>query len=103
MQAMEAVDVNPMRYLSRATDSRGYNNLVGLEIQITDQQGEIKADIERIETKARKILDALAYRESELSIVLVDDAEMSLLNWRYRRRRGPTNVLSFAMREGEFG
>ena len=27
---------------------------------------------------------------------------MSLLNWEYRKRRGPTNVLAFAMREGEF-
>lgn len=28
---------------------------------------------------------------------------MSSLNWEYRRRRGSTNVLAFAMREGEFG
>jgi len=45
----------------------------------------------------------LAYLKSELSVVLVDDELMSSLNWRYRRRRGPTNVLAFAMHEGEFG
>lgn len=27
---------------------------------------------------------------------------MSSLNWEYRKRQGPTNVLAFAMREGEF-
>ena len=58
---------------------------------------------EKIEAKARKILSALAYPESELSVVLVDDEEMSSLNWQYRGRQGTTNVLAFAMREGEFG
>jgi probable rRNA maturation factor len=45
----------------------------------------------------------LAFPEGELSIVAVDDEEMSSLNWRYLKRRGPTNVLAFPMREGEFG
>jgi probable rRNA maturation factor len=45
----------------------------------------------------------LASSESEVSIVLVNDEQMSSLNWKYRRRRGSTNVLAFAMREGEFG
>ena len=58
---------------------------------------------EKIEAKARRILNALAYPESELSVVLVDDEEMSSLNWQYRGRQGTTNVLAFAMREGEFG
>ena len=73
-----------------------------MEIQITDQQSEIATELEKIEAKARKILNALAYSESELSIVLVDDSQMSSLNWEYRKRRGPSNVLVFAMREGEF-
>ena len=74
-----------------------------MEIQVSDQQKEIVAEPEKIEAKARQILNALAYPESELSVVLVDDEQMSSLNWQYRRRRGPTNVLAFAMREGEFG
>jgi probable rRNA maturation factor len=74
-----------------------------MEIQVTDQQREIETDLEKIETKARKILSALASPESELSIVLVDDEQMSSLNWEYRGRQGATNVLAFAMRDGEFG
>jgi probable rRNA maturation factor len=41
--------------------------------------------------------------EAELSIVIVDDAEIAELNQRYLQRSGPTNVLAFAMQEGEFG
>jgi probable rRNA maturation factor len=33
----------------------------------------------------------------------VNDEQMSSLNKKYRNRRGSTNVLAFAMREGEFG
>ena len=74
-----------------------------MEIQVTDQQNEIETELEKIKTKARKILSALASSESELSIVLVDDEQMSSLNWAYRGRQGPTNVLAFAMCDGEFG
>ncbi|MFY9944040.1 MAG: rRNA maturation RNase YbeY [Desulfobacterales bacterium] len=41
--------------------------------------------------------------EAELSIVIVDDAEIAELNQRYLQRSGPTNVLAFPMQEGEFG
>jgi probable rRNA maturation factor len=74
-----------------------------MEIQVNDQQNEIATEPEKIKTKARKILNALAYYDSELSIVLVDDGQMSSLNKKYRNRRGSTNVLAFAMSEGEFG
>ena len=39
--------------------------------------------------------------ESELSILLVDDDEIQCLNREYLCRDRPTNVLAFAMREGE--
>lgn len=35
--------------------------------------------------------------EAELSIVFVTDEEMARLNERYRKRVGPTNVLSFPL------
>jgi probable rRNA maturation factor len=44
----------------------------------------------------------LEYPEAELSVVLVDDAEISLLNRQYLGHEGPTNVISFPMQEGEF-
>lgn len=52
--------------------------------------------------KAKKILNALGFNDSELSVVLVDDEEIAALNSEYRGKQGPTNVLSFPMMEGEF-
>jgi probable rRNA maturation factor len=41
--------------------------------------------------------------DAELSVVLVDDAEMRTLNATYRHIDRPTDVLAFAMREGDGG
>jgi probable rRNA maturation factor len=73
-----------------------------MDIQVTDLQNEIETEPEKIAAQARKILDALECPEGELSILLVDDARMSALNRQYRGRAGSTNVLAFAMGEGEF-
>jgi len=46
---------------------------------------------------AREALRQAAYEgDGEVSVVLADDATVADLNRRYRRRRGPTNVLSFS-------
>ncbi|WP_459923776.1 rRNA maturation RNase YbeY [Desulfatiferula olefinivorans] len=45
----------------------------------------------------------MGLNDDELSILIVDDADMAELNQTYRNKTGPTNVLSFSMREGEFG
>jgi probable rRNA maturation factor len=45
----------------------------------------------------------LGYTEAELSIVIVDDEEMTRLNREYRQVDSTTDVLSFPMQEGEFG
>jgi probable rRNA maturation factor len=58
---------------------------------------------QELEHQALAILDALGCPEGELSLVIVDDAEITAINGRYLGRRGPTNVISFAMREGDFG
>jgi len=44
----------------------------------------------------------LGYTKAELSIVIVDDAEMAEINFEYRQVDRPTDVLSFPMLEGEF-
>jgi probable rRNA maturation factor len=51
---------------------------------------------------AQLILDALGYIEAELSISVVDDAAMARLNRDYRGVDAATDVLAFAMLEGEF-
>lgn len=57
----------------------------------------------KIDRKAEVILNALGFNDEELSILLIDDERMAALNEEYRGKTGPTNVLSFSMREGEFG
>jgi probable rRNA maturation factor len=56
-----------------------------------------------LRARAARLLRALGRARCELSIALVDDAAIALLNERYRGVRGPTDVLSFAMLEGEEG
>jgi len=55
---------------------------------------------DRLARFARDLLGALGEERSELSIALVDDATGAALNERWRRRRGPTDVLSFPLRAG---
>jgi probable rRNA maturation factor len=55
------------------------------------------ADVRRDALRLLRLLDL----QSELSVVLVDDAEMRRLNAAYRRIDKATDVLAFAMREGE--
>mgnify|MGYP006289908497 FL=1 len=40
--------------------------------------------------------------DGELSLLVVDDAQIAALNQEYRGRSGPTNVLAFSMQEGAF-
>ena len=40
--------------------------------------------------------------DAELSILLVDDPQIAVLNKNYLNRSGPTNVIAFPMQEGDF-
>ena len=57
----------------------------------------------RLARHARRILRGLGLDGAELSVVLVADREMRTLNRRWRGRDRPTDVLSFAQREGRGG
>jgi probable rRNA maturation factor len=53
-----------------------------------------------LRARARSVLRATGQREAELSIALVDDAEMAALNGAHRGKPRPTDVLSFSLLEG---
>ena len=57
----------------------------------------------RLGRQARHLLRDLRLDRAELSIVLVSDREMRALNRRWCHRDRPTDVLSFAQREGAGG
>ena len=44
----------------------------------------------------------MGYPDHELSLLIVDDPQIEIINGEYLQHEGPTNVISFAMREGEF-
>jgi len=50
-----------------------------------------------------QLLELTGVAGAELSILLVDDKQIAELNSSWRRRSGPTNVLSFSMAEGADG
>lgn len=60
-------------------------------------------DRREVARRARVIFGALQLGKAELSIVLTGDAQIHELNRTYRHKDRPTDVLAFAMREGEPG
>jgi probable rRNA maturation factor len=57
-------------------------------------------DRRRLRNRAVRLLRELGRPKAELSIALVDDAEIAELNARYRGVEGATDVLSFSQLEG---
>ncbi|OGP84337.1 MAG: rRNA maturation RNase YbeY [Deltaproteobacteria bacterium RBG_16_54_11] len=72
-----------------------------MEVVVQSRQKRQRVRPGKVKKMAERILSDLGFRESELSIVLVDDDEIQRLNREYLSRDHPTNVLAFAMREGE--
>lgn len=56
-----------------------------------------------VRQRAERMLEALRMKDAELSVLLCDDATIHALNRDYRKKDRPTDVLAFAMREGEGG
>lgn len=56
-----------------------------------------------VRRRAERMLAALRMSEAELSILLCDDATIQELNRSFRKKDRATDVLAFAMREGEGG
>ena len=73
-----------------------------MEVLIDNRQSRQKISLKKIKQTVQVILDALDCPDSEISILIVDDPQIEDLNQQYLNRQGPTNVIAFAMREGEF-
>ena len=54
---------------------------------------------ERIRTLSARMLGALGLEDAELSVLLVDDATIRVLNQRHRGKDAPTDVLAFPVDE----
>ena len=58
-------------------------------------------EAERIEAAVRHVLRAEGVEEAEISVALLGDAEIAAMNEEYLEHEGPTDVISFAMHEGD--
>jgi probable rRNA maturation factor len=74
-----------------------------MSISVTNNQKLFKVDLKRIRRCLRKLMKQLRCSDREISLLIVDDGNMTCLNKHYFNRNYPTNVISFAMAEGEFG
>ena len=74
-----------------------------MRIAIENQQKSRKISKIQLRKVAQKILNASACPEAHLSILIVDDAAIQEINRDYLNKDRPTNVISFAMQEGEGG
>jgi probable rRNA maturation factor len=73
-----------------------------MEVLLDNRQNKYKISLKKIRKKAADILNALDCPDAELSILIVDDPEIGGLNKKYLDRHGPTNVIAFPMRTGQF-
>ena len=73
------------------------------EILIADKQKLVRLDHAGLRRDIRKILELLAVEGREVSLMLVDDAQIQEINRGYLKKDRPTNVISFSLSEGAFG
>lgn len=73
-----------------------------MEVLIDNRQKKYKISMTTIQQKTADILNALDCDDAELSILIVDDSQIAILNKKYLHRNGPTNVIAFPMRTDPF-
>jgi probable rRNA maturation factor len=62
---------------------------------ILNRQREVRVARGPLESFLRRVKRELGLGKSDLTVCLVSDAEMGRLNENFRRKKGPTDVLSF--------
>ena len=74
---------------------------VAVLIRVTNASSHTTFDVEVVYSAVRTTLKAHDAEVCEVSVLLTDDADIRRLNRDYRDIDAPTDVLAFAMREGE--
>ncbi|MFC1666243.1 rRNA maturation RNase YbeY [Candidatus Omnitrophota bacterium] len=72
-----------------------------MRVEIRDLQTKIKIDKKEIARCAKFVLRAMGEHNAELSLLFVKDYYIKELNRKYRKINSRTDVLVFAMREGQ--
>jgi len=75
-----------------------------MQVEVSRQATKSRVvSTEEVRSAAEAMLRSLKLPRAELSVLLCDDATIHALNRDYRKKNKPTDVLAFAMREGEDG
>jgi probable rRNA maturation factor len=72
-------------------------------VSIINRQRKFTIDRDALCEAVCAVLEACGQADQEVNVVLVSDRTMRTMNRDYRGRNEPTDVISFAMKEGEFG
>ena len=72
-----------------------------LDLQLASEHTDIPSEQQFIEW-LEQVFNALNIAEKELTIRVVDEAESQQLNFQYRSKNSPTNVLSFPFEMPDF-
>lgn len=73
----------------------------GSSVAVSNRQRRRKVNTRELAKIAQSALDLLHDTNSQIGIVLVDDATITKLNAQYHATAGPTDVLSFDYGEGQ--
>lgn len=71
-------------------------------IEVVNRQRKMKVDCERWRVFAEKVLKVAPVNGAGVTVAFVSDRVMRELNWRWRGKRGTTDVLSFPAGQDEF-
>ncbi|MBA4396993.1 MAG: rRNA maturation RNase YbeY [Syntrophus sp. (in: bacteria)] len=74
-----------------------------MNIHIENRQKAVKLDLRRIRRVVHKLKEFLSCSDQEISLLFVDNEQIREINRQYLNRDHPTNVISFSIREGDFG
>jgi len=62
---------------------------------ILNQQHEVRVAMRPLESFLRRVKRELGLKQSDVTVCLVSDKAMARLNENFRKKKGPTDVLSF--------
>ncbi|MDL2260153.1 rRNA maturation RNase YbeY [Deltaproteobacteria bacterium OttesenSCG-928-K17] len=72
-----------------------------MAIYLSNRQKALPIKTANLRRRLTKLLKELGLSEADLSVTVTDDAEIRRVNKEYRGVDAPTNVLAFALEEGE--
>jgi probable rRNA maturation factor len=72
-----------------------------LTVQIADRQRSVAVDRRLLRRAVMRVLRDAGISQALISVAVVDDDTIAQLNWRFLRHRGPADVLSFLLDDGD--